>query len=130
RFLPPVLSLGSAILLDRLCAARGFLPPGFARPWRRGLGLIALAFFFWIALYGNLATLGCEAPPLDLTHLTAPRLFFVHFLMIGTMVVWFLAGYAGVAAVAPARSAPPSSPALPLPPPLPEAGDGALLGAE
>jgi membrane protease YdiL (CAAX protease family) len=113
RFLPPVLALASAVLLDRLCAARGFLPPGFARSWRRGLGFLALAFFFWIALYGNLATVGREAPPLDLTHLTAPRLFFVHFLMIGTMVVWFLAGYAGVAGMA--EMAPRARPAPVLP---------------
>ena len=114
RFLPPVLALASAVLLDWLCAARGFLPPGFTRPVRRGLGFVAVAFFFWIALYGNLANLGREAPPLDLTHLTAPRLFLVHFLMIGTMLVWFLAGYAGLAPLA--RPAP-----VPLPEPEREA---------
>ena len=108
RFLPPVLALASAVLLDRLCAARGFLPPGFARPWRRGLGFVVVAFFFWIALYGNLANLGRESPPLDLTQLTAPRLFFVHFLMIGTMIVWFLAGYA--------RTTPETLPELDFPP--------------
>ncbi len=118
RFLPPVLALASAVLVDRLCAARGFLPPGFARSWRRGLGFLALAFFFWIALFGNLATLGREAPPLDLTHLTAPRLFFVHFLMIGTMAVWFLAGYAGMAGMA--ENASPVRPAPVLPEPEPE----------
>ena len=111
--LPPVLAAGSAVLVDRLCAANGFLPPGFARAWRRCLGFLALAAFFWIALYGNLASLGREAPPLDLSHLTAPRLFFVHFLMIGTIAVWFLAGYAGAAGASPM---PPTPPMPPLPP--------------
>ncbi|HEV7519351.1 MAG TPA: CPBP family intramembrane glutamic endopeptidase [Thermoanaerobaculia bacterium] len=116
-FLPPVLAATSAVLVDRLCAARGFLPPGFARAWRRCLGLLALAAFFWIALYGNLASLGREAPPLDLSHLTAPRLFFVHFLMIGTILVWFLAGFAGSAGVAGVAAAVPVS--VPVLPPDP-----------
>jgi len=109
--LPPVLAAASAVLVDRLCTQSGFLPPGFARPWRRFLGFLALAFFFWIALYGNLASLGTNTPPLDLTRLTAPRLFYVHFLMLGTTLVWFLAGYAAVA--------PPASRPVPLPEPAP-----------
>src|SRR5262249_43284811 len=95
--LPPVLAAASAALVDRMCATSGFLPPGFARPARRFVGFLALALFFWIALYGNLANLGRETPALDLTHLPAARLFYVHFLMLGTTLVWFLAGYAGVA---------------------------------
>ena len=112
-FLPPVLAVGSAWFVDRLCAARGLLPPGFLRPWRRGLAFLALALFFWIALYGNLANLGREAPPLDLTHMNPARLFLVHFMMIGTLLAWFLAGYAGRAGTAPPPR--PASP-LPLPP--------------
>ena len=114
-FLPPVLAAGSALLVDRLCAARGLLPPGFARPWRRGLAFLALALFFWIALYGNLANLGREAPPLDLTHMTPARLFLVHFMMIGTLMVWFLAGYAGVAPAPRPEPMPPMPPVPPIP---------------
>jgi membrane protease YdiL (CAAX protease family) len=109
-FLPPGLAVGTALLVDRLCAVRGFLPPGFARPWRRSLSFLALAFFFWVALYGNLANLGREAPPLDLSHLSAPRLFLVHFLMLGTIAVWFLAGFAGVRPRRPLPASPPPAP--------------------
>jgi membrane protease YdiL (CAAX protease family) len=120
---PPLLAAVAALWVERLCARRGFLPPGFARPWRRGIGFLALALFFWIALFSSLANLGRETPPLDLTHLTAPRLFFVHFLMIGTTLVWFLAGYAGVAAPAPRPLPETAEPAVPDPslPPLSDA---------
>jgi membrane protease YdiL (CAAX protease family) len=117
-FLPPVLAALSAAAVDRLCVARGLLPPGFARPWRRGLGFLALAFFFWIALYGNLANLGRAAPPLDLSHLSAPRLFLVHFLMIGTLAVWFLAGFGGAREPRPAPV--PARPDSPVPPAEPD----------
>ena len=118
--LPPILGAGTALLVDRLCAARGFLPPGFARLWRRFLGFLALAFFFWIALYGNLANLGRETPPLDLSHLSPSRLFLVHFIMLGTIAVWFLAGFAG------ATRRPPLIPE-PLPPTAEEPGEGTLV---
>jgi membrane protease YdiL (CAAX protease family) len=133
----PVLALGAAYLVDRMSAARGFFPPGFARPWRRGLGLLALAFVLWAGLFGTLTNLGHETPA-DLSHLDWPRLFLLHGLMIGTTLVWFLAGYAGVRpaasplpeAIAPVEPAPLTEPLplgegapaeLPLPPPLPVA---------
>src|SRR5882724_11655796 len=116
--LPPALAAASAALVDQLCVKSGFLPPGFARPWRRFLGFLGLAFFFWIALYGNLASLGTATPPLDLARLTAPRLFYVHFLMLGTSLLWFLAGYAGVAPLSPRPVPPPATPAPPVPPVL------------
>jgi membrane protease YdiL (CAAX protease family) len=115
--LPPLLAAASAVLVDRLCTKSGFLPPGFARPWRRFLGFLVLSLFFWIALYGNLANLGTDTPPLDLTRLSATRLFYVHFLMLGTTLVWFLAGYAGVAPPSPRPVPPPVPPPAGLAPP-------------
>jgi membrane protease YdiL (CAAX protease family) len=117
--LPPILAAGTAAFVDQMCARRGFLPPGFARPVRRFLGFLAVALFFWIALYGNLAALGRDLPEPDLAHLSPGRLFLVHFLMLGTLVVWFLAGYAGKAA-APAGS---PAPAAPPPPEADPAGE-------
>ncbi|HTQ80254.1 MAG TPA: CPBP family intramembrane glutamic endopeptidase [Thermoanaerobaculia bacterium] len=99
----PGLALGAAAVVDRMCAARGVFPPGFARPWRRALAFLTLAFFLWIGLFATLAGYGREAPA-DLTHLDWPRLFLLHGLMVVTILVWFLAGYAGISLVPPSAS--------------------------
>jgi membrane protease YdiL (CAAX protease family) len=128
----PVLALGAALLVDRMCAARGFLPPGFARPWRRGLALLVLAGFFWVGFFAGLASLGREAP-LDLTHLDWPRLFLLHGLMIASLLIWFLAGYAVPAAPVPGMvpAAEPSAESPTAPPvPLRRPSFGRVVAAQ
>ncbi len=106
-----------ALLLDRMCAARGLLPPGFRIPWRRALADLTVALLLAIAVFAPLGSLGVKANPEDLAKISTPQLFLLHVLMVITMGVWFLLGFAGEGA----RPAPP-----PLPAPVP-AGPAAPL---
>jgi membrane protease YdiL (CAAX protease family) len=108
-----------ALLLDVLCAARGLLPPGFRIPWRRALAGVTVALLLAIAVFAPLGSLGMKTNPEDLSSISTPQLFLLHVLMVITMGVWFLLGFAGEEA----RPAPPL-PAAPLPvsPELKEAG--------
>ncbi len=93
---PALLALAAAFIVDRLCAAKGLLPPGFAVPWRRGAALALLAGVFWIGVFAPLGMLGLETEQ-DLSGLTVPRLFLLHGILVATLVGWFLLGYAGTA---------------------------------
>ena len=111
------LSFGVALALDRMSAARGLLPPGFRVPWRRALALLVVAVFLMIGVFSPLGTLGLKAEP-EPTHVATPQLFLLHILMVSTIGIWFLLGFAG-------RAAHPPAPAAPVPPePLPLAGAG------
>ncbi|HKI04459.1 MAG TPA: CPBP family intramembrane glutamic endopeptidase [Thermoanaerobaculia bacterium] len=105
---PVLLGIAGAVLLDRLCSARGLLPPGFRVPWRRALAGAVVAGLFALGVFAPLGSLGLSLEP-DLTKITTPQLFALHFLMLGTMGAWFLLGWAGV------RAQP-----QPVPVPLPE----------
>lgn len=89
---PALLALAAAFTVDRLCAAKGLLPPGFAVPWRRGAALALLAGVFWIGVFAPLGMLGLETE-MDLSGLTVPRLFLLHGILVATLVGWFLLGY-------------------------------------
>ncbi|HEX5760834.1 MAG TPA: CPBP family intramembrane glutamic endopeptidase [Thermoanaerobaculia bacterium] len=91
---PALLALAAAYSVDRLCAAKGVLPPGFAMPWRRGAAMALLAGVLWIGVFAPLGMLGLETE-LDVAGLTIPRLFLLHAILAGTLLVWFLLGYAG-----------------------------------
>lgn len=95
---PVILGIAGAFLLDRLCAARGFLPPGFRVPWRRIAAGTILAGLLALGVFAPLGGLGVpqEETP-DFSKIATPQLFALHFLMMGTLGVWFLLGYAGVA---------------------------------
>ena len=93
---PALLALAAAFGVDRLCAAKGLLPPGFAVPWRRGAALALLAGVFWIGVFAPLGMLGLETE-MDLSGLTVPRLFLLHGILVATLVGWFLLGYSGSA---------------------------------
>lgn len=94
--LPVILGIAGAFTLDRLCDARGFLPPGFRVPWRRILAGIAVAGLFAVGVFSPLGSFGLDLEP-DLSKIGTPQLFALHFLMMGTLGLWFLLGYAGVA---------------------------------
>lgn len=118
---PAVLAVFVALTMDRLCAARGLLPPGFREPWRRSLGSALVGLILWIGAFASLGSIGLEIEQ-DVSGLTTPRLFLLHGLLVLTLLIWFLLGFAGVAGSRPVRPAPAS-----LPEPLPPSGDGPLL---
>ena len=84
-----------AFLLDAMCAARGLLPPGFRIPWRRALADLTVALLLAIAVFSPLGSLGMKSKAEDLSSISTPQLFLLHVLMVITMVVWFLLGFAG-----------------------------------
>lgn len=92
---PVTLGIAGAFTLDRLCAVRGFLPPGFRVLWRRVAAGAALAGLLALGVFGPLGSFGLDVEP-DFSKITTPQLFLLHFLMMGTLGVWFLLGYAGV----------------------------------
>ena len=110
-----------ALLLDVVCAARGLLPPGFRIPWRRALADLTVALLLAVAVFAPLGSLGMKASTEDLSSISTPQLFLLHVLMVITMGVWFLLGFAG-------RAGHPPAPAAPVPLPLAGAGDPFLEG--
>ncbi|HEX5716734.1 MAG TPA: CPBP family intramembrane glutamic endopeptidase [Thermoanaerobaculia bacterium] len=109
--LTALLAVSVAFFMDRMCEGRGLLPPGFLDPWRRILAWTLVAMILWVGAFGSLASIGQETPELDLSQLTTPRLFLLHFLLVMTIVSWFLLGFAGVR---PAPPPPPPPPDYPL----------------
>lgn len=99
-----------ALLLDVVCAARGLLPPGLRIPWRRALADLTVALLLAIAVFAPLGSLGMKTSTEDLSNISTPQLFLLHVLMVITMGVWFLLGFAGEEA----RPAPPPPPRVPL----------------
>jgi len=94
---PVLLGIAASFLLDRMCAARGLYPPGFRVPWRRMAAAAVVAGVFAVGIFAPLGGIGLSLEP-DLSKITTPGLFALHFLMIGAMGLWFLLGWAGVAA--------------------------------
>jgi membrane protease YdiL (CAAX protease family) len=84
-----------ALLLDGMCVARGLQPPGFRVPWRRVLADLTVATLLAIGVFAPLGSLGIKAGP-EPTSIATPQLFELHLLMVATMVIWFLLGFAGV----------------------------------
>ncbi len=106
-------SLLAALLLDWMCAQRRLLPPGFRVLWRRVLAGLTLAALLAVGVFAPLGGLGMKTATPDLDKVTTPQLFLLHVLMLATMGIWFLLGFAG-------EDARPPAPALPAePPPLP-----------
>jgi membrane protease YdiL (CAAX protease family) len=113
--IPGLLAAGAAWTLDRMCAVRGFLPPGFREPWRRALASALVTGILWIGVFAALGNIGLSLEP-DLSRLSTPQLFLLHGLLLGTVVLWFLLGYAGL------RPQPAAPEALPPGPPVVEPG--------
>jgi membrane protease YdiL (CAAX protease family) len=104
------LSLAGAFTLDRLCEARGLLPPGFRFLWRRLLASLVVAALLGVGVFAPLASLGLSLEP-DVSQISTPQLFLLHALMVATLGIWFLLGFAGEAD----RRALPPEPAAPVP---------------
>jgi len=114
-----LLGLGAAFVFDRLCLARGLRPPGFRVPWRRALAGAALALLLALGVFGPMTVLSFGGKPEpDLSQVSTPQLFGFHLLMLATMGIWFLLGFAGRgAAPAPAPEIEVFGEAPPSPPP-------------
>lgn len=93
---PALLAAAGAFTLDYLCAARGLLPPGFHDPLRRAAAGLAVGLVLWIGVFSSLGNIGLSLEP-DLSQITVPQLFLLHGLLVLTLAVWFLLGYAGQA---------------------------------
>lgn len=90
-----VLAAGTAVLVDRWTEARGYLPPGFERLWRRGAALVLLAGIFLLGVFLPVALFGVERAPLSPEDLTTLDVFVLQGLLLLTVVLWFLLGFAG-----------------------------------
>lgn len=102
---PGVLALLTCVLFDQLTLRKGLMPPGFggmAEPGsrafklgvvRRSLALTCLWGVLWIGVFSPLATLG-QATELDLSSITTPQLFILHFLFVLVLMVWYVLGFA------------------------------------
>ena len=113
--IPVIFGIAGAFLLDRMCAVRGFLPPGFHVLWRRLLAGAAVAGLLAVGVFAPLGNIGLSLEP-DLSKITTPQLFLLHFLMLAALGVWFFLGYGGTGSVAVAVDgegmAPPPRPSL------------------
>jgi membrane protease YdiL (CAAX protease family) len=104
---PAVLALLTVLLFDQMSWRRGLRPPawvGGARPgvgsWtlpmlRRGLALTSLWAVLWIGVFSPLAALGQDSE-LDLSAVTTPQLFLLHFLFVLGLMIWYVLGFAGM----------------------------------
>jgi membrane protease YdiL (CAAX protease family) len=120
--IPVALGLGVAVALDLMSAARGLGPPGFRVPWRRVLAILVVAALLAVGVFAPLGTLGEKAAAPDVSQIATPQLFLLHALMVATMGIWFLLGFAGRAARPPTVPAPAPEPMLEAMP-APEGGD-------
>jgi len=114
-----LLGLGAALVFDRMCLARGLQPPGFRILWRRVLAALALACLLALGVFGPLTLLSLgDKPEPDLSKISTPQLFGLHFLMLATMGTWFLLGFAvrrePGSAAAPLEPLPAEPPRVPL----------------
>lgn len=89
-----VLAAAAAYYVERTCARRGLLPPGFRIFWRRALAFMVLAALFWVAVFGPLATLGAPAAEVDFKGVSIPQLFALQMLLAFVTLVWFALGFA------------------------------------
>jgi membrane protease YdiL (CAAX protease family) len=103
--IPALLALGASWVLDRTCAIRGFLPPGFREPWRRSLAFLLVAGILLIGVFAPLGMVGTDVQP-DVSRLTTLRLFQLHMIFVASLAVWFLLGFAVPRRALPAAPAP------------------------
>jgi membrane protease YdiL (CAAX protease family) len=89
----PILLAGlGALAIDRLTVRRSLLPPGFAELKRRVGGGIALSGILWVGVFLPLGQLGVE-PAEEVTQIPVWQLFFLHLLLVASLLVWFALGF-------------------------------------
>lgn len=124
-FVPLVLAVGTAWGIDRLTRKKGLEPPGFRNPWRHAAAFVLLTGFLGLGVFSPLGFLGVEVETAR-TEVRGPELFVLHLIMGGTLVAWYLLGYAGLRRPAPEAPLPPTgalepetAPVVPATPPGP-----------
>ncbi len=117
------LAAGAALYVERTCARRGLLPPGFRVLWRRGLAFLLLASLFWVAVFGPLALIGTPTPAVDFAGVGLLQLFGLQILLSVVTLGWFGLGFAVRPRPVPAQDpqdfeveAAPPEPPVPAPP--------------
>ena len=91
---PLILAALAAWVVDHITARRGLRPPGFATPWRRIAAGTVLGLVLYVGVFSPLGRLGL-APETDYASLHPIQLFGLHLLLVASMVVWYLLGFAG-----------------------------------
>ncbi len=90
--IPALLALLAAGYCDLEIRRRGFSPPGFAEPWRRGLAGLVLAAALFFGVFLALGNLGLDVE-VDLGSLRTFDLFFLHLLFVVCLAAWYGLGY-------------------------------------
>lgn len=101
-----LLAAGTALAVDRWTEARGYLPPGFAALWRRAAALAVLTGILFVGIFLPVALFGVERQPLDPEAMTTPQLFLLQGLLLLSLALWFLLGFAGVSRIRRPEAAP------------------------
>jgi len=98
----PVLALflatAAALWVDHRTLLAQLGPPGFRQPLRRALALTVLVLVFWIGVFGPLVSLG-NVPEVNIEDLNFTAVFFVQGLLLSSLVLWYLLGFAAVPGV-------------------------------
>ncbi|MEP7009501.1 MAG: CPBP family intramembrane glutamic endopeptidase [Acidobacteriota bacterium] len=90
-----VLAAAASYYVERTCARRGLLPPGFRVFWRRSLAFMLLAALFWVAVFGPLALIGTASKAeVDFKQVSTLDLFGLQMLLAFTTLSWFGLGFA------------------------------------
>jgi membrane protease YdiL (CAAX protease family) len=90
-----VLAAAASLYVERTCARRGLLPPGFRVLWRRALAFLVLASLFWVAVFGPLAMVGTAAAAEgEFKGVSIPQLFGLQMLLAFVTLSWFALGFA------------------------------------
>ncbi len=115
RLTAPVLAVAAAWAFDWMSERHGLLPPRFRLPaqpveavmaeaprvplpgagaaiLRRALADALLAFVFWLGVFAPLVEMGSKAP-IDVSKLSAPRLFLLHAVLVLVMAAWYFLGF-------------------------------------
>jgi membrane protease YdiL (CAAX protease family) len=93
--IPLALAFGVALALDLMSDARGVLPPGFRVFWRRMLATLAVTLLLAVGVFAPLGALGAADAAPEPSAISTPQLFLLHALMMATIGIWFLLGFAG-----------------------------------
>lgn len=114
-----LMAAATGLAVDRWTEARGYLPPGFAALWRRAAALAVLTGIFFVGIFLPVALFGVEREAFAPEEMTTPELFLLQGLLLLSLVVWFLLGFAGVRSFRPAAALE-AAPEVEVPPPAPK----------
>jgi len=94
RWLLPILPALAAVALVEVGSARRGLAPFTTSGARRGAMGLLLALVFYLGVFAPVAWAG-RMPRIDLEALGAADLFFLHGVLVASLLAWFQLGYGG-----------------------------------